>query len=493
MNIEIRKAKNGEDTAAADNMLLHSSYAPSREAERFVQNLTFPFIPEIIILIEPALSYSAKIIKEKFPHSKLGVVRFNSIFNQYNSIFDFSFNYSENSSFENWLENNFTEEALMQIMFIEWEPSAKAFTPQITKLRKEITAALERAKTLLITRQYFEKKWFYNSALFFRWIKHPLYLNNKINKDTVIISSGPSLKNAIPVIKQNRNHFFVLCLSSAISACLKNGITPDLCMSTDGGFWAGEHLKKLNNSDIPLALAVEGHCSKSILSHNKILPLVYDDGISLELSNASDLKMTHSVRNGTVSGTALLFAAEHCTKDIFLCGLDMACQKGFQHFQPNELENNNSPFDNRLRTKEKRLTASQFSSSSLEVYKNWFIQNPLDLKNRKVYRVIENSQKKNSLGWIKDIEPKEFDEHLKNQINQNENNKTKDFEFIIQDNKTAFEKVIDYIKNNSQKAVWKKYLFPLDYTALSHNPDHTALSEKIEKEYTKLINKILDI
>ena len=66
MNIEIRKAKNGEDTAAADNMLLHSSYAPSREAEHFVQNLTFPFIPEIIILIEPALSYSAKIIKEKF-------------------------------------------------------------------------------------------------------------------------------------------------------------------------------------------------------------------------------------------------------------------------------------------------------------------------------------------------------------------------------------------------------------------------------------------
>ena len=493
MNIEIRKAKNGEDTAAADNMLLHSSYAPSREAERFVQNLTFPFLPQIIILIEPALSYSAPLIKEKFPQIKLGVVRFNSVFNQYNSSFDFVFNYSENNTFDVFLEKNFNEETLMQIMFVEWEPSAKAFSSQITQIRKEIKAALERAKTILVTRQYFEKKWFYNSAVFFKWIKNPLQLNGTIKKNTVILSSGPSLKNVIPFIKQNRNELFVLCLSSAISACLKNQIIPDLCMSTDGGFWAGQHLKKLNNNDIPLALALEGHCSKRILSKNKILPLVYDDGISLELAKVSDLKMTHAVRNGTVSGTALLFASEHCSKDIFLCGLDMAGQKGYQHFQPNELENNASLFDNRINTKEKRLTVSQFSSASLEVYRDWFIQNPLTLQNRKVYRVIETSQKKNSLGWIQDIAPNDFSDLLQNNCNHNEKFEATATLYVPQNSGNTAEKVFEYLRKNQKKEVWKKNLFPLDYVALSHNPDNSSVSEKIEKDYTKLMEKILNI
>ena len=125
-------------------------------------------------------------------------------------------------------------------------------------------------------------------------------------------------------------------------------------MTTDGGFWAGEHLKKLKRYDIPLAMPAEAFCSQGLFSQLKILPLKYGEGISRELMDRAKLSCKNAIRNGTVSGTALLFAIQYSSKNIFMCGLDMAAQKGFQHTQPNELEANSAQKDFRLSTKEGR-------------------------------------------------------------------------------------------------------------------------------------------
>ena len=72
---------------------------------------------------------------------------------------------------------------------------------------------MERAKTLLITRQYFEKKWLLNSCNFLKYHNKLLTLNSPINKDAVIISSGPSLIPFLKTLKENQDKFFIICLS----------------------------------------------------------------------------------------------------------------------------------------------------------------------------------------------------------------------------------------------------------------------------------------
>ncbi len=490
MQITFQTAKNGEATALADNVYLHSSYAPSREAERFAQGLNFPYKPQIIIITEPALSYSAKFIREKFNNAQIGVIRYVKDFEKYNSNFDFTLNFFEHPDFEAYLESLFNEEQLLTIQFISWTPSAKVFANQDKIVWKSIKAALERSKTLLITRQYFEKKWLYNTAVFYKYLQKPVKFSGAVNKPAVIISSGPSLKPALKVIKENRTRLFVLCLSSAISACLSNGIIPDLCMTTDGGFWAGEHLKKLSKNDIPLALPSEALCNKSLLKKLHILPMVYDDGISKELCKASaDLTYVHAVRNGTVSGTALLFACEYCTKDIFLCGLDMASQVGFQHLQPNELEANNSVYDCRIKTKEKRLTASQFGGASLEIYKNWFCSNKIELNGRKVYRVINDADKKNSLNWIQDIDEIKFQKSLIAAGTSESDSGNYFTDQKINAHELA-SKTLLFFKKNFDNEEWKKQLFPLDYVSLIHNPSNNEIISKMNSEYEKLKKKI---
>ena len=87
MQIQILKAKNGEDTASVDGHFLHSNYAPKKEAERFVENLLLPYTPSSIIISEPALSYTAEYFRKRFPDIKLGAIRYCSDFSAYNSGF----------------------------------------------------------------------------------------------------------------------------------------------------------------------------------------------------------------------------------------------------------------------------------------------------------------------------------------------------------------------------------------------------------------------
>ncbi len=480
MEITIQKAKNGEETACAGGHFLHSNYAPVKEAERFAENLQLPYTPSSIILTEPGLSYTAEALRKRFPHTKIGAIRYSKAFEKYNSKFDFVLNYFEHPDFEAYLEGCLNEEELLTAFFTPWPAASTIFVDEDKKTWASIKEALNRAKTLLITRQYFEKKWFLNSCHFLKNAKAFIGFDGLQDRDILIISSGPSLIPFLPLIIENRKKFFILCLSSAISACLKNQISPDLCMTSDGGYWAGQHLKALYKNDIPLAMPSEAYCPKAILSKLSVLALDYGDGPSSQLISASKIPAKKALRNGTVSGTALLFAAQYFTKNIYLCGLDMACQKGFQHTQPNQLEYNSSIKDNRISTKALRLTRSELTNVSLNIYKNWFINNPLNLQNRKVYRLIEEKDRKNSLGWIKDLNTKGFNNQIKNFSEQEA------FSFKTEAFDTGLINTGNLFSDSAKITQWKKQLFPLDYVQLSHNPSNKEVEEKINKEWESL-------
>ena len=495
MNIIIQKAKNGEDTALAENLFLHSNYAPSREAERFVENLNIPYTPSSIIITEPGLSYIAAPLKKKYPDIKLGAIRYTEDFSSFNKSFDFIINYFEIQNLENYLLSKYNEEELLSIFFLSWQPSSKAFADTDKACWTSIKNTLERAKTLLVTRQYFEKKWIINTFNFLKYIKKPVIYSKEglssIKKDILIIASGPSLNDSINIIKEKADSFFIICLSSAISACFKNNIIPDLCFSTDGGYWAGEHFKKINRHNIVLALPSEGYCKKYLLENNFILPLNYDDGISKILIEESGLEYLHAERNGTVTGTALKFAIQYFNSNIYLCGVDLASNKGLQHIQPNELEINNCLKDNRINTKEKRNSAAEFSGDSLKIYLEWFQSQNFNFQDKKIYRVINENRRKNTLGSIIDINSKEFSEAIKNSTIASIK-KTNEF-LTIQKTKIDIEKIFNNFEKECVEKNFKKLLFPLDFVSLSHNLENSDIKEKIEERYNNLIQKIRKI
>lgn len=494
MATEILKAKNGSDCAKANGVFLHSQYNPQIEAERFAQNVRANFAPEKIIVIEGALGYASPALKKKFPSTKIGTIRFSKDFFSWNEKFDFIIDASDfaqskknANSLSEKIFNALGEEGVFKTLFLEWPPSARAFSDETKFAWQEIKSATEKARAILATREHFEKKWLKNKINFFCKIKNVAHLE-KVDFPILICASGPSLKSAIPLIKKTREKIFLVSLSSSILVLLHEGIFPDICFSTDGGFWAKKHLDSLERfQKIPLALASEGECASAIFEKNAILPLCYDDdSLSKKLFATLEIPHMQARRNGTVSGTALEFFLANGEKEIFFAGLDLAGGETFAHAQPNALELDAAQKDFRLRTKATRIAKASLPSPSLEIYAAWF-SNFSWKGGQKVFRIRGEAGFRNSLGKIKDISLKEAESILKNSAEKKSPCAIPQREFLANENRNC--EIKKALLEFSKSEEWQKEIFPSECILR----DRAASDEEKQKHSKAIFEKTENI
>ena len=402
MEIVFSDAKNGELTCSLGGKFVHSAYNPSKEAEQFVAGLAAPFNPSAVIIIEPALSSCAPFLRERFPQTALYAIRICAAFSAYDGAWDAVF--AAGDTLGSRLFERLGEETICSALFIAWPPSERLF-PDETKLAwQAIKTAVLKSRDVLATRSFFAKRWIKNAVRFCAHIRHPALLH-KGTADILIAASGPSLRTSLPHIAAFRARFFVIALSSARLPLLHKGITPDLVLSTDGGFWAKKHLACCGDGfpRIPFALAAEGAAPAALLETQTVVPLWYDDSIAVPMLRACNIPAMRAARNGTVSGTALDFALALTSGNVYLCGLDLATAQGFQHTQPNALEQHHAAHDDRLRTKHTRLAASATAAQgSLAVYRDWFVSVSERWENR-VFRLSDSYDFAHGLGKIRDV------------------------------------------------------------------------------------------
>ncbi len=401
MNIEIKEAKDGNKTCAVDSFFIHSSYKPVLEAERFIDSLTYSFLPEYVLITEPGLSYTADFLRRKFPSAKLICIRYCSNFSEYDSLWDNVIYYDSTVSVSDELFDSLNEEGISKCLFISWKASEKVFEEESNACWNEIRKAVLKSRQVLSTRTYFAKKWFINS------IKNSIFIQNtysieKAKKPVIVCASGKSLKDCIPFIIQNKDKFHIFCVSSALSPLLANGIIPELCITTDGGYYAKKHISfaAKNYSEIIYALPSEASFDTEYLTDAKILPLTYGDCPGDEMFEAAGIKSVKALRNGTVSGTAAFLSLMSTESEVYFCGLDLSENKGFAHTQPNELELTDSLLDNCFSTKETRIIPQTFKNASLETYRDWFSNT--NFGNR-LFRLSNDYSFKNTLSHIKDV------------------------------------------------------------------------------------------
>ena len=484
------ESKDGSKTFSADGIFYHSSYSPLKEAQRFVETSEFLYTPKIIFIFEPGFSYCTAFFKKRFPECKLVCIRlFEHIFEDEKN-WDLVFRYNNELSFSQNLLLNFGEEALLCSTVVIWKPAEKLFESQLNSFLNNYKTTLENCKTLLVTRQFFEKKWLLNSLNFITNIRNVIQPQIKTELPIVVCASGPSLKLCIKTIKDNKDKLFIICLSSALSVFNKNNITPDLVLSTDGGYWAGEHLKSLKKkTDIPLAVSCEAFVPKQILQNNPVLPLYYNDEssyISSTILEEAKLEGFEALRNPTVSGTALFLAKAITENKIYFCGLDLASSSGFQHTQPNELEKNNTVKDFRINNAETRISRSRYNSDSLKVYRDWFSSlGESQVKN--VFRVIDKNIQE-PLGNIKDISPAFFMSDIQNCSS------SKSFTFITKPyENTNLKNIYKQIIQNLKTEKWSHQIFPADYISMQNctvEKERLVLQQRLDSKIEKLIQKI---
>ncbi len=471
--IIIEKNKNGDLTATVSGIRLCSAYSPQKEAERFVENLKCSFEPSTVVITGPCLDYAAAPLKKRFGKIKLIAVHYApELAGQ--SVWDKEFLSERDSNLAEELYSYLGEEEICSTLFCSWPPSEKIFAEEYRHAWSEIKTAVVKSRNVLATMTYFAKRWTKNALNFCLFSRKNAYIQ-KGTSAVLICASGRSLETSIPFIKKYRKRFFLIALSSALSPLHSEEIIPDLILSTDGGYWAKKHISfsLCNDYDVPLALPAEAACFKKFYDRT-IIPLSYGDGCSEALIKECGYTNMHAYRNGTVSGTAALFAMDITEGPVFFCGLDLAPSKGFAHTQPNELENENSLGDFRLRTRETRIVPSTFQSPALSTYLAWF-QNQ-DFHGR-VHRLSDHFPFSNTLGSVDDVDWSYFENNAGTGRKPNFVYKNNDFKIEERKNQLA-SIVYAHIKDPE----WIKNALPAEYVVMRRkgNESDGSLDEKMK-------------
>ena len=414
MNLNFSLAKNNEPTFSVDGIYYHSRYNPSAEVEKWINQVECNFIPKVIIVLGCGLPFCVKFLKEKFNTSKILIIQYDSKIleesqKEYKKLYNESVlqisttNYNSLEKLSEFFFETFSEEISNQILVLSWKPSEKIFAKEFNLVINSIQLYLEKSKEIIATRRFFSKKWISNILRFFNFAKN-FYKIEKGNKDILIVASGPTLKNSISKIIENRKNFFIICLSSATKVLIHNEIIPDVILTTDGGYWAKKHLQFLENINlnIPIICSAESSLSFNLLRKAPIIPLKYPDFTNEYFFNQSNLFSIKSNRNGTVAGNALDIAKQITTSNIYFVGLDLFTTSSYQHTQPNILEINDSLKDNKIENKESRITNRNVNSSSLKTYRNWFENLPKEYTTN-VKRLFTKNDLKQNLGNIESI------------------------------------------------------------------------------------------
>lgn len=135
----------------------------------------------------------------------------------------------------------------------------------------------------------------------------------------IIIGAGPSLDKNIKWLKENKNNFFIICVSTALNILIENNIKPNLLIVGDIKSLAISEKSKYTLDkiqDIPFLTYTATH--KNVLNKfNKENIYLFE-----VMSHIKDTSL--HIQGGSVGGQALYLASILGAKNIYLLGLDMS-------------------------------------------------------------------------------------------------------------------------------------------------------------------------
>ncbi|MDH4261593.1 MAG: DUF115 domain-containing protein [Spirochaetia bacterium] len=106
----------------------------------------------------------------------------------------------------------------------------------------------------LLTRLEFEAKWILNGLVNLNTYKNAIPVNALFNQSTgenaLLVSSGPSLRQSLPWIKNNQNRYFIACVDSAYRVLYRSGIKPHLIYTLDSQIFTYKHFQGLPEGEV---------------------------------------------------------------------------------------------------------------------------------------------------------------------------------------------------------------------------------------------------
>ena len=367
--INLLSAKNGEQNIQFDSKLLYSRYNPSVSSERLADNASYT--PRTIYFLpSPLLGYGISSIIEHLPADSLILgIEIDQ------DLMLMSAPYLKKFQDDTRCEIfRLDDPVSLYRVFIKLDPG-RFRSCRLIPLNGGYQINKKRYDTLFSSLQQFLQNYWRNRLTSVKlgrlWIRNLLSnmalsggrtLNQfKTNKPVVLAGAGESLEGALPMLKQYRDTFFILCVDTAIQPLVRSGILPDGVVNLEAQFHNLKDFYSLAGKKIRQFADITAYPSslRDFPGDQYFFASSFGQCVLVDNLASKNLLPPEIPALGSVGVTALYVAGEITDGPIFLTGLDFGYTEGKSHSRE-------TPFHDWMRLREGRMAGDPWYSFTRE-------------------------------------------------------------------------------------------------------------------------------
>lgn len=341
------ETKNGSITATENGLLLHSKYNPQREAQTLISSfdsstkeagifLGFGLGYALIEFARKNKNSTMIVFEEDIPHffSALEVLDWSEVFSHEKLILALGASADDAAA----LINGFKAD---QIQLFKVKAQISHAEKYFSEIETKIEQTKQKEEINTNTLEKFANLWTSNS---FRNLEHMdslsgvkkySFLGSEI--PFVILAAGPSLQKILPSLAEIKKRSIIVCVDTAVHACLKAGVEPDFIILADPQYYCALHLEFLKCPTSVLITEIaaypmvfEFECREKVL-FSSLFPI----GNFFERKSEEKGKLA---AGGSVTTTAWDFARLCNAREIFIAGMDLGFPGKQTHIRGSQFE-----------------------------------------------------------------------------------------------------------------------------------------------------------
>jgi len=333
--VTVVTAASGDATLKVDGRFLHSRRDPRTEARRFLTSQLQGQHPRIVLIVGAGLGYLTAAAREVCPGcSVLAVHLAEDTRRRAVAQADETWSPSAMEPVSRFLARSIDEEDFPALVTVFWKPAFDAYPETADAVGSAVRSVTSRLNASLSTSGYFGPRWFRNAVV--NYLKANRWLTpTSTTLPIVVAAPGPTLAGLLEALREGRGLILLMAVASAAKPLVKAGLTPDLIVHQDAGFFTREHLRGIT-PDIP---RVQPLSAKPTTPYPcRVAWLRYDHPLDALLWDEATEKAVAMPQMGTVTATAVRLALAMTRNSVYLAGVDMASRDLQSHVKGHPFE-----------------------------------------------------------------------------------------------------------------------------------------------------------
>jgi len=369
----VMKAKNGSITATEDGTLLHSSYNPEKESLQTVQKSDFQGCTAAVFC-GFGLGYTPVAYAQAYPGRTLVIVEPDAAhFFAALALIDWTPVFACPSCIIALACPAETVIPLIEQAGIAHSaffsvPSQTAHARNyFDTVRILIDRNRRKDEINTATLERFSKLWMRNICAnisqYGRLDGVNIYAGKASSLPFTLIAAGPSLEDILPYLGEIKKRSVIVCVDTALRACMRAGVEPDFIVIADPQYYAYRHIAGLSAPSSVLITESAVYpavyrfpCRKYVLS-SSLFPV--GQWFEKKLGKKGDLGA-----GGSVASSAWNFAYLAGSREIYAAGLDLSFPEKKTHIKGSTFEQEVHSYSIRTRPAETGNLPALFSAAA---------------------------------------------------------------------------------------------------------------------------------